>query len=143
MNPLKDILTGGITGVIDSISGVLGKFIASPEDKIKAQLELTRIATDFQVKVLEADRDWAVAQAGVVTAETKSESWMARNWRPITMLTFVFIIAFNYIISPLFSLKALEIVPDMWSLLKIGLGGYIIGRSAEKTIPQVAEIIKK
>ena len=26
----------------------------------------------------------------------------------------------------------LDIPPDMWDLLKIGLGGYVVGRSAEK-----------
>ena len=53
------------------------------------------------------------------------------------MLTFVAIIANNYILYPYISLfwnaaPILEIPPDMWGLLKIGLGGYVVGRSAEK-----------
>ncbi len=76
-------------------------------------------------------------QASVVIAEMKSGAWLAQNWRPITMLTFVAIIANNYILYPylaLFWSKApvLQIPPDMWSLLKIGLGGYVVGRSGEK-----------
>jgi len=52
---------------------------------------------------------------------------------------FVFIIANNYIIYPYLSLffsKApiLKIPPDMWELLKIGLGGYVVGRSVEKAL---------
>ena len=75
--------------------------------------------------------------AGIVTAEAKSEHWLAANWRPVTMLTFVFIIANNYILYPYLALffeeaPKLEIPPDMWALLKIGLGGYVVGRSAEK-----------
>jgi len=31
----------------------------------------------------------------------------------------------------------LEIPPDMWALLKIGLGGYVVGRSVEKTVAVV------
>ena len=59
------------------------------------------------------------------------------------MLTFVAIIANNYILYPYLSLfwgeaPVLEIPPDMWGLLKIGLGGYVVGRSAEK----VAKVIK-
>ena len=55
------------------------------------------------------------------------------------MLVFVVIIANNYIIYPYLSLfwpeaPTLEIPPDMWGLLKIGLGGYVVGRSAEKAV---------
>ena len=76
-------------------------------------------------------------QASVVVAELQSGAWLAQNWRPITMLTFVFIIANNYILYPYLSLfwnvaPKLEIPPDMWGLLKIGLGGYVVGRSGEK-----------
>ena len=55
------------------------------------------------------------------------------------MLIFVAIIANNYIIAPyiqvLFGKQFtvfLPIPPDMWGLLKLGIGGYILGRSAEK-----------
>lgn len=148
MNPLKDLLTGGLTGIVDSIGGVIGKFVTSPEEKLKAQIEVTKIATDFQSQVLSAERDLAVQQATVITAEIKSESWLARNWRPILMLTFTFIIAWNYIFVPILGaftdkLKPAEIVPDMWQLLKLGVSGYIVGRSAEKIVPDVVAAIKK
>ena len=53
------------------------------------------------------------------------------------MLTFVAIVANNYLIYPYISLfwnsaPLLELPPDLWGLLKIGLGGYVVGRSAEK-----------
>ena len=78
------------------------------------------------------------AKAKVVEAEAKSEHWIVASWRPITMLTFVFIIANNYIFVPyaevLFSVKVptLELTEQMWELIKLGLGGYVIGRSFEK-----------
>ena len=49
-----------------------------------------------------------------------------------------FIIANNYIFVPYANMFLekdiipLELTQDMWELLKIGLGGYIVGRSAEK-----------
>ena len=75
--------------------------------------------------------------AKTVRAEINSESKLAKNWRPMLMLLFGLIIANNYIIYPylvLFFDKApkLEIPPDMWQLLKIGVGGYTVGRSFEK-----------
>jgi hypothetical protein len=53
------------------------------------------------------------------------------------MLTIVAIVANNYVIAPyiqlFFSKSVLMELPDrLWSLLQIGVGGYVIGRSAEK-----------
>lgn len=77
------------------------------------------------------------AQAGNIQAEAKSDSWLAANWRPILMLTFTFIVAMNYAILPIVSWFGVHQAPlvlptDMWDLLKIGVGGYIVGRSGEK-----------
>jgi len=79
------------------------------------------------------------AASEVIITEAKSDNWLAANWRPITMLTFVIIIANNYIVYPYLSLffheaPMMEIPPDMWGLLKIGLGGYVVGRSGEKIV---------
>lgn len=63
-----------------------------------------------------------------------AEGWLQKNWRPILMILFAFIIAYNFIISTIFSLDRLDIPQDMWELLKLGMGSYIIGRSVEKGI---------
>ena len=62
---------------------------------------------------------------------------MQRNWRPILMLTIVAIIANNYLIYPylsLFTPKALvlDLPSQLYTLMEIGVGGYIVGRSGEK-----------
>jgi formate/nitrite transporter FocA (FNT family) len=59
----------------------------------------------------------------------------------MVMLQFAFIIGYNHIIAPMFSAPSLPIVPDMWELLKLGLGGYVIGRSAEKIAQEVLPAI--
>lgn len=76
------------------------------------------------------------------TAEVKSESWMARNWRPSLMLSFTYIIVHTYVFVPLFGLTHVDIPPDMWGLLKLGIGGYVLGRSGEKIVPDVITAIK-
>jgi hypothetical protein len=48
------------------------------------------------------------------------------------MLLFGVIIANNYLIVPIFRTPAADIPPDMWDLLKLGLGGYVVGRTVEK-----------
>ena len=79
--------------------------------------------------------------ASVIMAESKSEHFLVAAWRPITMLTFVFIIANNYILYPYLTLfwdsaPMLEIPPDLWDLLKLGIGGYIASRGIEKTMKE-------
>jgi hypothetical protein len=31
----------------------------------------------------------------------------------------------------------------LWGIVEIGLGGYVIGRSAEKTLPRIVEVLKR
>ncbi len=124
MNPLNPIFDFG--------SNLLDKFFPDKDEANKAKIMLLEMKENGELARLQT-------RAGIVTAEANSEHWLAANWRPITMLTFVFIIANNYIIYPYLSLffdeaPKLAIPPDMWDLLKIGLGGYVVGRSVEKGI---------
>lgn len=106
----------------------------SPEDK--ADVEKMLIEMESKSMVLKAEV--TKMQSSIIVAEAKSGTFLASNWRPITMLVFVFIIFNNYILFPYLSLMwsaapALPIPDHMWELLKIGLGGYVLGRSAEKS----------
>lgn len=126
MNPLSSILNFGST--------LLDKFIPDKDQAMKAKIALMEMAQNGELSKLQIS-------AGVVTAEANSDHWLAANWRPITMLVFVFIIANNYILYPYLSLffdraPMLAIPEDMWDLLKIGMGGYVVGRSVEKAVKE-------
>ena len=91
---------------------------------------LNKMQTDYATAIVNA-------QGGVIKAEASSGSWLAANWRPILMLSFTAIIVVNYLVVPIaqwfgVSEAPLILPPDMWALLKIGVGGYIVGRSGEK-----------
>ena len=124
LNPLDSAFNFGST--------LLDKFFPDKDAANKAKLMLMEMKQNGELSKLQTS-------AGIVTAEANSDHWLAANWRPITMLTFVFIIANNYILYPYLSLffeeaPKLVIPPDMWALLKIGLGGYVVGRSVEKAV---------
>jgi len=131
-----------ISKVVDAGTSLFKSYFPpdlTPEQKAKLeagiqayQLEMNRELNEYSKTIIEE-------QSKIIQAEANGEGWLQRNWRPITMLTFVFIIANNYILYPyitLFGGKAitLTIPPDMWGLLKLGLGGYVVGRSIEKSI---------
>jgi len=82
--------------------------------------------------------EYLKAQSKIISTEAGSEHWITSAWRPITMLVFVFIIANNYVFVPYLEafnviIPTLDIPPDMWTLLTTGLGGYVVGRSLEKS----------
>lgn len=143
MPSITSILGDPLTNIIQAASGIIGRFVPDPTAKAQATLELAKLQEQYQEKLLEADMEFAKQQAETIGDEAKSESWLARNWRPITMMVFVFIIFYNYILAQIFSLKMLSLPPDMWQLLKLGIGGYILGRSAEKIVPATADAIVK
>lgn len=121
-----------IAAFIPIIGKVFDSIFPNKEDAAAAKLKLMELQMSGGLKELE--------QAGkIITAEANSEHWLVASWRPITMLVFVFIIANNYILAPYIDMffdtnVSLELPPQMWDLLKIGIGGYIVGRTGEKMV---------
>ena len=48
-----------------------------------------------------------------------------------------FIVIYVKFIAPLFDLRIPELENEFWNLLQLGIGGYVIGRSAEKIAEKV------
>ena len=134
MPSIASVLGNPIADIIKGAGDIIAKFVPDPQAKIDATMKLAQLQQSFNEKLVDADMEFAKAQADVITTESKSDSWLARNWRPILMLTFTFIIAWNFIISQIFSLKLLPIPDQMWELIKLGVGGYVFGRTGEKMI---------
>lgn len=130
-------LLGKVFDVVDQ--AVADKDLAA---QIKAQIQTQAMQIDhaeFMTQIQE--------QASIIKAEATGHSWLQRNWRPLLMLVFVAIVANNYLIFPylsLFTTKAvmLELPDKMWTLMVIGVGGYIGGRTVEKAAPGVTEALK-
>ena len=140
---ILSILGAPIKGLVDSVGGILDNLTTSQDEKNKAKIELYKMQTSFLTQMEAAATEFAKTQASVIIAEAQGESWLQRNWRPLLMLTFTAIIAWQYLFFPILSgffprMVQLAIAPEMWDLLKIGVGGYIVGRSAEKMMDSYA-----
>ena len=121
--------------VVGTISKVIDNFFPSAEDQAKAALLKAQVITEMNSGV----QKQIDSQVEVIVAEAQSKSWLTNSWRPIIMLLFGTVIANNFILYPYLSAfwhgaPLLPIPTDMWDLLKIGIGGYVIGRSVEKTV---------
>ena len=82
-----------------------------------------------------AARDLARAKLARLEAEAGGQSWLQRNWRPLTMLAFLVLV-----IADSFGLLAFRLTAEAWQLLQIGLGGYVVCRSVEKIVPRLGQL---
>ncbi len=114
-----------IAALLPIASNVLDRVLPDTVEKDKVKAELQRELLN-QASVIEK------AAANIVLAEANGDSWLQRYWRPLLMCLFGYIIAHNYVIAPLFSVPYVEMPPPLWDLLKIGIGGYVVSRGAEK-----------
>lgn len=131
LNPLS-----AIAGIVGSVTGLIDDMHTSDDEKLTAKSALATLQIQLATQALDFERAQIQAQASIVKAEAESTHVLTSIWRPVTMLTFVAIIVLaQFGIGPA--------VPDqMWPLLKLGLGGYVIGRSAEKVIPATVAAMK-
>jgi hypothetical protein len=125
--------------ILASIGGQVAKnLFPDPADEAKRQ----QVQNEMTVAVMQQAQAIEQAAADIVKAEAASQHWLAANWRPLTMLTFVGLIVarwFGWSAPGLSEAEALA----LWDIVQLGLGGYVIGRSAEKLVPSIAEAMKK
>jgi len=114
----------------------LAKILFSTVEKAVPDKDLqAKLKAELQTQLLQSHTQELQAAARIVEAEAKS-NWFVSSWRPLLMYVLIFILIWNYVLGPvvLFFFKAsitIELPGDVWTLLNVGLGGYVIGRSAE------------
>jgi len=117
-----------IVPIIQAISSVIDKIVPDTAARDKAKAELTKMQINGDLEAVQK-------AAGIIIAEAQGHSWLQRNWRPLTMVTFVGLIVAKWLgfTAPGIS-EALEM--ELFAIIKIGIGGYVLGRSAEKGIKE-------
>jgi hypothetical protein len=121
----------------------LAKILFNTVDKAVADKDLAaKLKADLQTQMLQSHTQELQAAAKIVEAEAKA-GWFSASWRPLLMYVLIFILVWNYVLGPviLFFFKAsitITLPGDVWTLLQIGLGGYVVGRSAESVARTMA-----
>lgn len=125
-------MIGILTAIVGPIMGVVDKFV---EDKDKAK----EIEAEILRQMLDQNSDLVKAQSAIITAEAQGEGWLQRSWRPVTMLSFLALM-FSYWLgfAPAYVIDNPDLVGRLFSLLEIGIGGYIASRGVEKVAATVA-----
>lgn len=123
-----------VGGLIKPVATLIDKLHTSGEEKGQLVNEMEKMQNAATSKLLEYESQVLALQTSVIVAEAQGQSFLQRNWRPITMLTFLVLV-----VCDSFGWLTNRLAPEAWTLLQIGLGGYVIGRSAEKIAPSIME----
>ncbi len=112
-----------IAALLPIIGSVIDKIIPDKEAAQQAKLQLLKEENQSYITDL-------TARSNIIRAEANAGG-LAASWRPITMLAFVALIAAHWFGFTPENLPP-EQVEALLEIVKIGLGGYVVGRSAEK-----------
>lgn len=100
---------------------------------------LARAIPDTQARA-DALRELHAAAASIVALEARG-NWLQRSWRPLMMLFFAALVGARWFGFSAPNMSEAEVL-ELWGIVKLGLGGYTIGRTAEKITPAIADAIK-
>lgn len=120
------LIDNPISAVSDVVNTVITRLFPDKTQQALARAELDKMKQSGELKVV-------VSAAGIIQAEAKSEHWLTATWRPIVMLSFTALVVAYWLGITAPNLPS-EQVLALLGIIKIGLGGYVIGRSAEKTV---------
>ena len=115
---------------LTAISGLVGKAI---DKAFPDKTEANKLKAAIDQQLISLDLEQLKAATSVITAEASGESWLQRCWRPITMLTFVGLVVAHWLGFTAENLSE-EQTLALLKIVQVGLGGYVVGRSAEKAI---------
>jgi hypothetical protein len=121
-----------IGSVVKPIGDLIDSVTTTDEERNDAKIKLNEIENNLVLELVSYEKSLIEAKSTVIEAEAKGESWLQRNWRPITMLTFLILV-----VCDSFGLLAFRLSNEAWTLLQIGIGGYVVGRSGEKIVKKI------
>jgi hypothetical protein len=120
------------SGAIDAVGKIVDTVVTNDDEKSEAKKQLTEVVLNSLNKVAEV-------QGEVIKTEMKG-NFLQKSWRPIMMLSFGVILVCKW-----FGLTnehiALELELQLLDIVKLGLGGYVVGRSVEKVATTVTKNI--
>lgn len=130
-----------VSAAFDVGGKLIDRLWPDPAERDQAKLKLMELQQSGALAQLAAETELSKGAADIVKTEAAG-GFLASSWRPITMLVFV-----GLIVARWFGLAAPNLAEaeylKLWDIVQLGLGGYVIGRSVEKIMPGVADLIGK
>lgn len=136
------VLGLGIDKIIETTGKVIDAVHTSDDEKSKneivkmqIQLEALRARDEIEAQIEKEYISDLENLRKQITVELQSEDWFVRRSRPTFNYVFYVIIAFNYIVLPLYQLVTgvgvapVELPSELWVVFGVGFCGYAYLRS--------------
>ncbi|MBV1933409.1 MAG: holin family protein [Parvibaculaceae bacterium] len=127
-----------VASIFEPVGKLVDDLFTNDEERGKLENALFEAKSNLTQKFLEHEAKLVKAQSDIITAEATGQSWIQRNWRPLTMLTFVGLIVARWMGFTAPGMSEAEYL-SVYDLMKLGLGGYVAGRTLEKIAPTVLD----
>ena len=127
MSILTKLLSGGAAKLVESIGGVVDNLHTSKDEKLAAELKIKELIASYEVQMeKEISSRW--------DADMKSDSWLAKNVRPLTLIFLVIsTVLLIFIDAGVINFVVEAKWTDLLQLVLITvIGAYFGGRSLEK-----------
>jgi len=127
MSILSNIFSSGATELVKGVGGIIDNLHTSKEEKLAAELKIKELISNYEVEMEKTITDrWE--------ADMNSDSWLAKNIRPMTL---AFLVVSTVLMIFIDAGEINFVVEEKWTdLLQIVLitviGAYFGGRSLEK-----------
>jgi len=127
MNILGTIFSGGAKDLVEGVGGVIDNLHTSKEEKLEAEQKVKELVASYQTSLeKEISTRW--------DADMKSDSWLSKNIRPMTLAFLVIsTVLMIFIDAGTINFVVEEKWTDLLQLVLITvIGAYFGGRSLEK-----------
>ncbi len=127
----------GFAAIIGLLSPIFMDFIKrmfpDPEKQAEAQIELQKLLGAAQIEAYKADAVAMEAKKEVITTEMNQGGW-AGQWRSYLMMGCIAMLLNHWLVTPFlnailiplgFPIAPTPLPPEFWTLLTVGLGGYL------------------
>lgn len=130
---MNTVLTQLIAGIFKPAAELIDEIHTSTEEKIEAKTRMLAVQASIMDSALDYEQKTLQSRADIVNSEAKSEHWVTATWRPIVMLVLT-----GLVVARFMGFEASGMSPGeyekLWTLIQLGIGGYVGGRSVEKIV---------
>lgn len=132
------MIASALIGIVDN---AIDKIWPDAEATEERKAEKAALKMKLREQLIAQEHELKMAAAGIIKAEV-SGGFLARNWRPLTALTFVALVVARWLGFTAPGIDA-QLELQLMELIKIMIGGYVGSRGAEKIAPVIADALNK
>jgi type IV secretory pathway VirB4 component len=114
-----------------NVSQLIDEVVTTKEEEGELRNAASKIKSRLMQELSNAESEAEKRKKELIKTEMTG-NLLQRSWRPVLMLLFGVVLIYHHFLASVFSLPTTELPAEFWELLKLGIGGYIIGRSGEK-----------